>query len=489
MGLRLRLILVLAIPLVLVVGVYGLWRIRIERAELLAETERNLALTAKAIQIAVENALRDRQIGDVRQLLAEIVSGQEQIDRIRVFDSKFQPVIVSNPLAIGEEVPAPALARVMTTGEPEVFYQLRGTQPVLYYIAPLRPRKGAVQGTLEMVQLATTVHARASAATWDVGIRLSLLILSVALVGGLILQTYVLRPLFRLTEGIQRLGRGDPAPPLPVGRRDELGRVAQAFNTMTAQLDHARRQLVEETERALDLERQLRHAQTVAVAGRLATALAHEVGTPLNIISGRAEFLLQTLPAGDRHREELEVIIAQIDRISAIIRTLLDTVRPAKPDMRPTALRPVVDRVLPLLVYAARRTHVHIDAVVPDDLPLIVADPAQLQQVLINLTMNAIEAMPDGGEVDIRAERRFDDGRLVVLLTVHDTGSGMDAEHAARVFEPFVTTKPPGAGTGLGLTICRDIVKAHGGSIAVESQPGKGTTFRVTLPAIDGGVA
>jgi signal transduction histidine kinase len=103
--------------------------------------------------------------------------------------------------------------------------------------------------------------------------------------------------------------------------------------------------------------------------------------------------------------------------------------------------------------------------------------------------MNAIEAMPDGGEVDIRAERRFDDGRLVVLLTVHDTGSGMDAEHAARVFEPFVTTKPPGAGTGLGLTICRDIVKAHGGSIAVESQPGKGTTFRVTLPAIDGGVA
>jgi hypothetical protein len=132
MGLRLRLILVVVIPLVLVVGVYGLVRIHHEQTELLEEDRRNMALTAKAIQIAVENALRDRQISDIRYLLSELVEYQEQIDRIRLFDGKLAPTLVSNPLSIGEEIPTEGLRRVMETGQAEGFYQRRGKQPVLY---------------------------------------------------------------------------------------------------------------------------------------------------------------------------------------------------------------------------------------------------------------------------------------------------------------------------------------------------------------------
>jgi two-component system NtrC family sensor kinase len=277
MGLRLRLSLVLMIPLVLVVGVYGFFRIRVEQAELLREDRRNMALTAKAIQIAVENALRDRQISDIHRLLYELVEAQELIDRIRIFNRDRQPILVSNPLVIGDELPLATLRSVIATGLPQDFYQRRGKQPVLYYLVPLRGPGGQIRGAMEIVHLAAGVEQRIHAAIWDVWVRVGVLLALVAILSGLMLQRQVLHPLARLMDGIRRLGQGQPGTPLPVERRDELGRVAEAFNTMAEQLAEARRKLLVETERALDLERQLRHAEVLTVAGRLATGLAHEV--------------------------------------------------------------------------------------------------------------------------------------------------------------------------------------------------------------------
>jgi len=482
MGLKLRLILVLMIPLVLVVGVYGLIRVRREQRELLDENQRNVALAAKGIQSAVENALRDWQISDIKRLLAEIVAEQEQIDRIRVFDARLNPTVVSNPLVIGEEIPASALQRAIETDRPEGLYQQRGPQLVFYYLVPLRGGGGRVSGAMEIVQLASAVTRRVQAATWDVGVRLSVLVVAIAVLAGVMLQRQVLRPLFRLMEGIRSLGLGQPGARLPVERRDELGRVAEAFNTMADQLEAARLKLVAETERTMDLQQQLRHAETLAVAGKLATGIAHEIGTPLNIISGRAEFLLHTLPQVDRRREELAIIIAQIDRISVIIRSLLDIVRPVKPDIQPVALPGVVERLLPLLRHAARRHGVVLDATLPRDLPPIRVDPNQLQQVLINLIMNAVQAAEPGGRVRLTAARADEGGRLGVAISVRDTGGGIAPEILPRIFEPFFTTKPAGQGTGLGLAICRDIVKEHGGEIRVDSQPGQGTMVMVWLP-------
>jgi two-component system, NtrC family, sensor kinase len=486
MGLRLRLILVIMIPLVLVVGVYGAVRQRAERAQHLAQNQRLMGLTAKAIQITVENALRDRQISDIRRLLAEIVEGQEQIDRIRVFNHALQATLVSNSLTIGEQIPEDALRRVLAQAAPEAFYQRRGRELVLYYVVPIRGvRGGAIQGVMEIVQLAAAVEERARAAAWDVGVRLSIVTVSVALLTGIILQRQVLRPLAGLVEGIRRIGAGESGQRLPIERPDELGRVAAAFNTMAEQLETARRKLLEETERALDLERQLRHAQTLTVAGRLLSALAHEVGTPLNIISGRAEFLQQSIPADDRRRHELEIIIGQIDRISGIIRSLLDTLRPAKPEIQRVDLASVVERLYPLLRHAARRDGVSLEAELPPALPPVSGDPNQLQQVLINLVMNALDAVGPAGRVRIAAAEAAHGDRDGVALTVADSGPGMPPEVRARVFEPFFTTKPPGRGTGLGLTICRDIVKEHAGDIRVESDGEHGTRVTVWLPATE----
>lgn len=487
MGLRFRLILVLIIPMILVVGVYGFVRIRQEQAQLLDEDRRNMAFAAKAIQIAVENALRDRQISDIKRLLSEIVEYQEQIDRIRLFDRKLTPILVSNPLSIGEEVPAEALRRVIETGQAEGFYQRRREVPVLFYVVPLRTPRGEVRGAMEVVHLASGVEQKVRAAIWDVWLRMGVLLLAVGVLAGLTLQRQVLRPLSRLMEGIRRLGQGQSGPPLLVERRDELGRVAEAFNQMAEQLDEARRKLIAETERTLELEQQLRQAETLAVAGKLATGLAHEVGTPLNIISGRAEGLLQTLPRDDPRRPDLGIIVAQIDRISGIIRSLLDMVRPQKPEVQPTMLASILERLLPLIQHAARRRRIALSASVSVQLPPVLADPNQLQQVLINLLMNALEATPAGGRVSVGANPENRDGRAGIAISVTDTGPGIPADLLPRVFESFFTTKPPGQGTGLGLAICRDIVKEHGGEIRVESGAGAGATVTVWLPEAAGG--
>jgi two-component system NtrC family sensor kinase len=164
-----------------------------------------------------------------------------------------------------------------------------------------------------------------------------------------------------------------------------------------------------------------------------------------------------------------------------MIRSLLDTVRPVKPEIRSVVLKDLVDRLLLLLEYAARRHGVTLEVSIPGDLPALRADRNQLQQVLINILMNAFEAARPTGRVQLSAHRALRGARAGVEIVVQDSGPGIPAAIQTRVFEPFFSTKPPGEGTGLGLPICRDILKGLGGEISLQSEPGAGATFVVWL--------
>jgi two-component system, NtrC family, sensor histidine kinase HydH len=488
MGLRLRLFFVLIIPLTLLVGLYAVVRIREEEGQLLAAEQRNAAVTARAIQIAVENAVRDRQIADIRRLLSELVNRQEQIERIRIYDKSLTSTLESEPGAAGGPVAAERLRRVMTLGRLEVVAEEGLHADTFSYVMPLRGRRGEIIGALEVLFSSPGAREKRERATRDAIIRLSLLALGLAGLTTFVLSRQVLRPLGHLTRSIRALGEGQAGPPLPVGRRDEVGEVAEAFNRMAESLETARQQLLLESDRAVDLEQQLRRAETLAVAGKLTSGIAHEVGTPLNIISGRAEILLRSLPADHPGRPDLEVIVAQTDRISAIIRSLLDTVRQQKPEIQAVDIPVLLDRVVPLLEHMARRRGVSIAASAAPPLPEVAADPTQAQQVLINLIVNAMDATPRGGRIGIEAWACPNDGRPGVAVAVSDTGSGIPAEALSHVFEPFFTTKPAGQGTGLGLPICRDILREHGGTLAVQSREGHGTTFTAWLPVHEAAV-
>jgi signal transduction histidine kinase len=352
---------------------------------------------------------------------------------------------------------------------------------VLSAFVALRDSGGTLVGAMEVVRLADHVDAKIRAARLDLGQRIGLLTLLVAVLLSVGARWSVILPVRRLMRGVEALAAGR-SEPIGARGRDELAELARAFDEMAERLTAAQRQAVAESEARLDQARQLRQAERLAVAGRIASEVVHEIGTPLNIISGRAEQALRDLPDGDGRASALRTVLAQIDRIRGILTSLLDGVRPRKAEVQLVTLHQALAGLVDLLRPTARARGLQLTAAIDPEAQAM-ADPNQLQQVLLNLLMNAIEATPPGGRVSLEVRRATaPDGRPGAELRVIDSGSGIPPEHQARVFDPFFTTKPPGQGTGLGLAIAQGIVTDHGGRIEVTSVVGRGSIFRVVLP-------
>lgn len=243
--------------------------------------------------------------------------------------------------------------------------------------------------------------------------------------------------------------------------------------------------VVEDVSEVRSLASQLLRAEKLATIGVLSAGIAHEIGTPLGVVRGRAEYILGKLGAGHAQAPGLQVIVEQIDRVSRIIRQLLDFARVKPAQVRPVQVAPVARAVAELLRFEAERRRLELAVDVPESLAAVAADPDQLQQVLVNLVMNACDACREGGHVTIAARpastdgARPSDGWSRLRIEVVDDGCGIPEEHRLQVFDPFFTTKKRGQGTGLGLTMSAEIARNHGAEIELESEPDKGT--RITL--------
>jgi PAS domain S-box-containing protein len=228
-------------------------------------------------------------------------------------------------------------------------------------------------------------------------------------------------------------------------------------------------------------EQEMQRADRLALVGQLAAGLAHEIGTPLNVIAGNAELLRQDLLAQHLTVTELETIVAQADRITHLMERLLTFARAREQQTEPLPLHTPLSRALHLMEPRFRREAITVVVEVPAELPLVWGVSDQLEQVFLNIFVNAWHAMPTGGTVTIQAGPT-DDQR--VQITFQDTGCGMSPAALARAFEPFYSTKGD-QGTGLGLAICRQIVDNHRGTIHLDSTPGAGTIVTITLPWAD----
>jgi len=219
--------------------------------------------------------------------------------------------------------------------------------------------------------------------------------------------------------------------------------------------------------------------EKMAAVGQMATGLAHEIGTPLNVISGNAEYLLMDLPRDDPRTEELTTIVRETKRVSMLIAQLLKFARPAPPTMEPVDVELLLSDVLMLLTQEMGKKQVELSTRIAP-LPAILGDANQLKQVFVNIILNAIHAMPGGGQLEISAKVIGPE----LVVEVKDTGHGIKPEHLPRIFDPFFTTKDVGKGTGLGLSVCYRIVNEHSGRIEVSSRVGEGAAFRVVLPLL-----
>lgn len=308
------------------------------------------------------------------------------------------------------------------------------------------------------------------------------------------------RPVHRLVAQARRVGERDFESRIELNQRDEMGDLALAMNLMSERLAHTRKDLAStreslaaEIEARIDTMAQLRHADRLTTVGKLSSIIAHEMGTPLNVVSGLARMIECKEVEGEEITENARSITEQTSRMAAMIRQVLDFARRKETEKRRIDLVPVVQQALALLRPVARRTKVELSMEGGSSPVFSIADQTQIQQMVANLVMNGIQAMERGGNATVRFKhtrsappgRPSEPDKDWVVVEVEDEGAGIPSERLDQIFEPFYTTKAAGQGTGLGLSVCQSIVQEHGGWISVSSEEGRGSIFRVFLPAAE----
>jgi len=364
-------------------------------------------------------------------------------------------------------------------GEPITTIAADGSHQVWLTYVPLEIA-GAPKGVIELSEASPVERRFARSVAIDaVSTALALALFS-ALISFVMGQWLVGAPVRALASKARRIGRGELAEPLVLPHGDEFGLLADELNAMS-------RQLVSTLE-------QLRHADRLTTVGKLASGVAHELGTPLNVVTARASMIASGDTTPQESVDYARVIVGAADRMTKIIRQLLQFARRKGPQRATTDMRALVRDALSLLEPLASKRGVDRRLAPGDDDATANVEVGQMQQVITNLVMNAIQATPGGGHVDVdlhveRAPPPVDVGgedRECLCLRVRDTGPGIPPDVLPHVFEPFFTTKGVGEGTGLGLAVTYGIIRDHGGWIgAVESNldaPGRGAAFAVFLP-------
>jgi two-component system NtrC family sensor kinase len=289
----------------------------------------------------------------------------------------------------------------------------------------------------------------------------------------------ILESVNKLAFASREIAHGNLDVNVDIRSNDELQELADTFNYMTSALEERDRQLKEAT------TKRIMESERLALIGQLAANVAHELNNPLQGIVAYSHLVLEKMPTGTPGRRSIEKIVVQANRATEIIRGLLDFSRQRKPMKQPSSVNQILEECVALIEDQAVFHNIEVNRELQDPLPPVVVDPAQMQQVFMNMIINAAEAMDGSGRLTL-ATRCGPDGRSVEVEFT-DTGQGIDEANLERIFDPFFTTKQVGHGTGLGLAISYGIVKEHRGTIAVESKVGAGTTFTLKLPLTGNG--
>jgi signal transduction histidine kinase len=444
---------------------------------LLDEIESQTESLSKALQISVQQ-LTSKGMTD-ETLLNDYVGrlSSKGVKEISILSNEKQVVASSNLSKIGKTLGPPRLTRhggsVIITGtladdDPD----FEGKRPYTLDIPIIvdNEKRGYVRLNLllddfqQIIREALTRRLAATALVFLVGI------------AGVVALSYgVTRSLDQLARAASRVAEGDLSGRVPTRRQDEVGRLAATFNTMVEKLSEQRA-----------LEVRLRRAERASAVAQLASALAHEIRNPLNLISLSVDHLgSEMMPSDPERASEHSSIIASVKdellRLDRMVNDFLSYGRPPRLALRPCRIDETLEEVLSLVQAKARDQRIDISREIPADLPVIQADPERLRRGFLNIVINALQATPPGGSLTIVAEATPSGASSpYVSIVFRDTGCGIAPADLDRIFDPYFSTRE--AGVGLGLAITQRIVQDHGGEIKVQSESEGGTTFRIDLP-------
>ena len=495
--LRVRLALLVTLVVALVVGASSFLQMRVFESEISAGLEDTAIKIAIAVADDVEVRSEPLNHGALAESLREFyeaVPSLRAISVVKVVDEG-PGVLVST--AAQERPEVLGLAAAAFRRDDTVYSSFRALKLVA---VPARREErlfGAVVVTYSQDSVEQLKREGRIVLVWFVPAA----ILALALLVDLLTRRLIHRPIGGIRRTMQRVAAGDLAARAPVVRNDEIGAVASGLNAMLAEMENfnvalqervreatselrARNdELVRSYERMLSLRDALGRAEQLAAVGQMAASVAHQIGTPLNLISGYVQVIGEESGPDARVTRRLAIVQEQIAKVTSIVRTMLDHARRPSPK-EPTDIAALAHRACEVARPKLSAMGVRLDAAI-EDVPPVMADPVQLELALLNLVNNALDAMPSGGVLAVAVAPSAEG----VRVEVRDTGTGIPPDLLPRIFDPWVTTKEAGRGSGLGLSIAREVLAAHGGTIAVKSEVGVGSTFTLTLPAAAAAVA
>jgi len=457
---------------------------------------------------------------DVHHIINTIAEAPGVIG-IRIYDKEGVIIFSADEQEIGEKVDLEAEACVICHDAAEPLqsvpvdsrvrvYGLEGER-VLGLISPIEnepecssaechahPSEQTVLGVLDVMVSMAAADSQMATARRQAGAAALLVAALIGAASAFFINRMVRRPVKRLIEGTERVAHGDLETRIHLRAHNEIGRLAEAFNNMTSDLDEARREItewshtleqkvLEKTQELSRTQRQIIHMEKMASLGKLAATVAHELNNPLAGILNYAKLVTRTL--GDEEvtpevRDEvfryLKLVQSESGRCGNIVRNLLLFARPSGGEFALHSVGPIVERALMLVRHHLEMANVRLETRSPENEAPLACDADQLQQAVVALFVNAVEAMGEGGLLTVIVES-FDDR---VELAVSDTGPGIPPEVLHDIFEPFFSTKDSGNGVGLGLSVVYGIVQRHHGTIDVDTEVGRGTTFRIRLPRL-----
>lgn len=484
MRLTLKITLAVLLGVTLIFSAYSYFSIQREREQLKKNLSRESRHLGESLRVMVTEIWGQRgeeeAIGFVaraNKVHAEVLVRWVWIDGDP--EVQFQPRVPVDQLddLLEEETVA------LLAGSPE------GGDFLLTYL-PLLTNEGRI-GAIELSESMDEMHDYVQESLRRSAIVVGAMIASGLLLMGVLGSSWISKPLRRLRDQAERIGTGDFETSLNLSGTDELAELAGTIERMRGQLANAREAEQEANTTRIEALEKLRHTDRLATLGRLSAGMAHELGTPLNVISGRAKLIGSAALTPEDISRSAKIIGEQTERMTSIMRQLLSFARRGEARKQQVELNNLLSELLPLLEPSAREKTIRLQLTKFERSLIVNADPGQLQQVLLNLTLNAIQAMPDSGTIELSC-RAVDHPEIPDsiengdnawgCLQVRDQGTGIDSEHLVHIFDPFFTTKGVGQGTGLGLSIAYGIIEEHGGWIEVDSTLGEGSCFSVYLP-------
>jgi two-component system NtrC family sensor kinase len=486
-----KLTIYLSLVIVLVLSGYGYFHVISRKDILLRMMKVEVRGIGQTLQVSLEKLWKLREMDYVQPIIDSVEEYEKTLGVVVFYHEKNLP-FASRSLDGGIEPYIDLIKKSIREDRGLEEFTTYKKIPIFLHTFPLKDRRGKKIGGVGILQHLSFVEEEIHSAEWGI------LIIILTLMGGTVTlvlfftRRWISRPASHLMAAIQRIGQGDLAAQINLGGGGEFSELAQEFNQMAVALKGAQDRLIHESEARMELERNLRQSEKLATIGQLASGLAHEIGTPLNIISGRVELIKRKSPQAEGLQRNLDIVLQQTERITKIIHQLLGFVRKKKPEQVILNIRTLLENTLDFLDQQIEKQGVKVQKDIAEILPPLPGDPDQLQQVFLNLLLNALQSMPAEGilRLGVSAKWIFRQGlqegrRQYVEVRVEDTGVGMEKEVRDNIFRPFFTTKEKGKGTGLGLTVSHGIVQDHEGWVEVESQVGKGSVFKVYLPAVE----